>query len=136
MYYFAYGSNLHKEQMKGRCPDSVPVAKVSLKDYQLVFNRVADIVEEKSALVPGALYTVSQADIENLDHYEGYPSLYDKVQVVAEDDQGKTYKAFAYVMTVKGRGEPGSRYYGIIEEGYKDWQLPLSLLQKALNQSR
>ena len=41
MLYFAYGSNLNLGQMQNRCPDSVPVARVILKGYQLCFNRVA-----------------------------------------------------------------------------------------------
>ncbi len=73
MYYFAYGSNLHRVQMQSRCPESVPVAKVKLAGYRLNFNRVADIVEDKNSEVWGAVYTVSPRDIESLDLYEGYP---------------------------------------------------------------
>ncbi len=136
MYYFAYGSNLHKEQMQSRCPDSKPVAKVKLKGYQLCFNRVADIVEEEQAVTWGAIYTVSPADIQKLDRYEGYPRLYDKIPVVVEDDKGNNHEAFAYVLTMKGLNEPSDGYYAIIEEGYRSWKLPLRPLRQALKQSR
>lgn len=136
MYYFAYGSNLHREQMKNRCQDSVPMVKVKLEGYRLNFNRVADIVEDESSEVWGAIYTVSQGDIKNLDRYEGYPHFYDKLDVKVEDDQGKTYRAFVYVMTSKGLGEPSDGYYRIIEESYRDWGLQLKPLRQALTESR
>lgn len=136
MRYFAYGTNLHQEQMMNRCPDSTPVARVKLKGYQLCFNRVADIVEKKRALTWGALYTVSPADIKNLDRYEGYPFLYDKIPVTVEDGQGKSYQAFAYVLTVKGLNEPSDGHYAVIKEGYRDWKLPQKSLREALKRSR
>jgi len=136
MYYFAYGSNLHREQMKNRCPESVPVAKVKLEGYRLNFNRVADIVEDKGAAVCGALYDVSKKDIKSLNRYEGYPHLYDKLDVEVADDQGKTYRAFVYVMTAKGCCEPSEGYYQIIEEGYRDWGLNTHPLRQALKESR
>ena len=136
MYYFAYGSNLNKEQMMSRCPDSRPVAKVKLHGYQLTFNRVADIVEEGQAITWGAIYTVSPEDIKNLDRYEGYPNLYDKIPVAVEDDKGHSHQAFAYVLTIKGLNEPSDGYYHIIKEGYRDWRIPQKPLREALKQSR
>jgi len=136
MFYFAYGSNLHQKQMKNRCPDSVPLVRVKLNGYRLEFNRVADIVEEDGAVTWGAIYTVSPEDIKSLDRYEGYPRFYTKIQVEVEDQQGEVYQAFAYIMTVKGCKEPSDGYYRIIEEGYRDWDLPVNPLQEALERSR
>lgn len=136
MYYFAYGSNLHKEQMQSRCPDSKPVARVKLKGYQLCFNRVADIVKEEQAVTWGAIYTVSPEDIQKLDRYEGYPRLYDKIPVNVEDDKGNSHEAFAYVLTMKGLNEPSDGYYNTIDTGYRSWRLPLKPLRQALKQSR
>ncbi|WP_209702755.1 gamma-glutamylcyclotransferase family protein [Clostridium algifaecis] len=98
MLYFSYGSNLNLEQMAKRCPDCVPVVKVKLKGYKLVFNRVADIVEADAEVVYGAVYEVSPRDVKKLDIYEGYPRLYTKIFVRVKDDNGKVYEAFVYVM--------------------------------------
>ena len=136
MYYFAYGSNLHREQMRERCPGSEPVVKAKLEGYRLCFNRVADIIEDEGSVLWGALYTVSPGDIKNLDRYEGYPNFYDKLAVEVADDQGKVYRAFVYVMTSKGCQGPSDGYYRIIEEGYRDWGLALEPLQQALIESR
>jgi gamma-glutamylcyclotransferase (GGCT)/AIG2-like uncharacterized protein YtfP len=136
MYYFAYGSNLNKEQMMSRCPYAIPVARVKLHGYQLTFNRVADIVEEEQAITCGAIYTVSSEDIKKLDRYEGYPRLYNKMPVTVEDNLGNIYQAFAYVLTIKGLNEPSDGYYHIIEQGYRDWGLPQKPLREALKRSR
>lgn len=136
MYYFAYGSNLHRKQMQQRCPDSRPVARVKLKGYRLKFNRVADIMAEKEAETWGAIYTVTPEDIKHLDRYEGYPSLYTKMEITVEDEKGQSYPAFAYVMTIKGCKEPSDGYYQTIQEGYRDWGLEMGPLKQAREQSR
>ncbi len=53
MLYFAYGSNMYREQMQTRCPSAEFVAKALLPDYELAFTHysdtrkcwVADIIE-------------------------------------------------------------------------------------------
>ena len=50
MLYFAYGSNLHHQQMKRRCKDSRFIKKIILKDYTLTFRGkygAADIEKKK-----------------------------------------------------------------------------------------
>ena len=39
MYYFAYGSNLSKEQMHDRCPDSEYVCVGRLAQHKLEFSK-------------------------------------------------------------------------------------------------
>lgn len=131
MLYFAYGSNLNMFQMKRRCTDSVPVARVRLKNYKLVFNRVADIIESKGDIVEGAIYEVSRRDIKSLDVYEGYPKLYTKIEVIVEDMCGERYKAFVYVMVEKGIAPPIKQYFDVIATGYRDWGLPIQALIRA-----
>lgn len=136
MLYFAYGSNLNMLQMKKRCADSVPVAKVKLKDFKLVFNHFADIIQSKGDVVQGAIYEVSEKDIKNLDEYEEYPDLYTKINVTVEDDLGKSYEAFVYVMVKKNIDKPEQPYYQIIVDGYKDWKLAVSGLERALLEAK
>lgn len=131
MLYFAYGSNLNRVQMKKRCPDSIPLVSVKLKGYKLVFNEYADIIENEEDIVSGAIYKVSDRDIINLDIYEEYPKLYKKIDIVVEDDEGKSYNAFVYIMNEKGKVEPAEVYYNIIVQGYKDWDISLKSLENA-----
>ncbi len=136
MYYFAYGSNLNLEQMKSRCPCSVPVVRAKLKDYQLGFNRTADILENKGSEVWGAIYDVPKGDMKALDRYEGYPHFYKKLDVKVESYRGKAYKVFTYAMIFEGAERPSDSYYRVIEEGYRNWGIGLKPLQQALDKSR
>ena len=139
IYYFAYGSNLHKRQMKGRCRDSEPVTKAILEGYELTFkgnhkeNGVADIQPKAGERVVGAIYKVSKADRAALDQYEGYPRLYDRhVIEVVRQDTGEVVIAFVYRMLDQYKSTPPNDYYfNIIAEGYRDWAIDSERLEWA-----
>lgn len=117
--------------MSSRCHDSIPIKKVALKNYKLVFNQLADIVEEEGELVLGALYVISKDELIQLDKLEGYPDLYTRIEVEVEDEKGKLYDAIVYTMVDKDIEEPPEHYYNILIQGYKDWDLPIGHLDKA-----
>ena len=53
MLYFAYGSNLHRKQMKRRCKNSRFISCHILKNHQLFFRGkygAADVQKRKEAL--------------------------------------------------------------------------------------
>lgn len=133
MLYFAYASNLSKEYMMSRCPEAVPIKKVVLKGYRLVFNQLADIIIEEEEEVLGALYVISKQELEMLDRLEGYPDLYDRIVVEVEDERGNKYDALTYSMVEKDIQLPPEQYYNILLQGYKDWNLPINKLEKAKN---
>lgn len=133
MLYFAYASNLSKEYMMSRCPNASAVKKAALKNYKLVFNELADIIQYDEGHVLGALYVISKQDLEELDRLEGYPDLYDRIVVEVEDENGGKYDAYAYTMVEKSLENPPEHYYNILLEGYKDWDLPEENLEKAKN---
>lgn len=131
MLYFAYASNLNKEYMLSRCPETIPINRVVLKNYKLVFNQLADIVPEEESVVLGAMYVISKQELEELDKLEGYPHLYDRINVEVEDEKGNKYDAVTYIMVEKNLEYPPEDYYRILLKGYKDWDLPIEALEKA-----
>tara|TARA_B110000261_G_C12951951_1_gene304842 strand:+ start:344 stop:739 length:396 start_codon:yes stop_codon:yes gene_type:complete len=129
MFYFAYGSNLNRFQMKRRCKDSIFIKKIGLKDFKLTFrNMYADIEHKKNSNVQGALFQISKIDEKKLDVYEDYPIVYKKYYF--------TYykkKVMTYTMTKKTSFTfPTERYLNIIRRGYKDCNLDKSYLKQAL----
>ena len=127
MLYFAFGSNLHKKQMKRRCKDSKYIGCYTLKNYKLSFRTgnysrgimragVADIEKKKNSKVLGAIYRISKKDEKKLDVYEDFPKLYIK----------KYFRFFGkkvmfYYMPKKtNHVSPSKRYLNIIIQGYKD----------------
>ena len=132
MLYFAYGSNLNLFQMKRRCKDSVFLKKYELKGYKLNFRskyRAADIEKSKNSLVPGALFEISKSDEKKLDVYEDYPILYKKLYFKYYNNTVMTY-----IMVNKTEFRyPTDRYLNVVKQGYKDCNLNINFLIKALN---
>ena len=84
-YYFAYGSNLHQDQMKKRCPKCKYIKKYILHGYQLTFRSkygACDIEKKSNKKVYGALYIISKCAERRLDVYEEYPTLYKKIYFI------------------------------------------------------
>ncbi len=131
MLYFAYASNLSKEYMLSRCPNSTPIKKVVLKGYKLVFNELADIIVEEDKSVWGAIYVISKQELEELDRLEGYPLLYDRLVVEVEDELGSKYDAVTYIMEEKAIQPPPEHYYQLLVSGYEDWGLAMDELERA-----
>ena len=131
MLYFAYGSNLHHFQMKRRCKDSIFLKKINLKDFRLTFRskyRAADIEFKKNSIVPGGLYEISKSDEKKLDVYEDFPILYRKHFFYYYEK-----KVMTYTMVKKTLFKyPTERYLNIVKRGYKDCNLDITYLKKAL----
>jgi len=132
-YYFAYGSNLHQDQMKRRCPKCRYIKKHILHGYQLTFRSkygVCDIEKKSGKKVYGALYIISKCAERRLDVYEDYPTLYKKIYF-----KHKEHKVMTYTMVRKTKLVPPSeRYLNIVKQGYKDWKLNMRSLNNALSQ--
>ncbi len=130
MYYFAYGANLSKQQMRERCPDSQPKFIATLPNYKLVFigwsrqwrGGVATIKSSRGDKVLGTIYEISDRDLRRLDSYEGYPGNYNRLKVTVFDEDGEPSEVITYIKS--GRIEetqPSAKYLAIIEQGCKDW---------------
>ena len=134
MLYFAYGSNLHHFQMKRRCKDSIFLKRINLKDFRLTFRskyRAADIEYKKNSIVQGGLFEISKSDEKKLDVYEDFPNLYKKYYFY---HYGK--KVMTYTMVNKTSFKyPTERYLNIVTRGYKDCNLDIKFLKKALANS-
>lgn len=124
--YLAYGSNLNLQQMAQRCPDSYPVAKTILKDFELVFrgeptNAYATLERKKGCEVPVLLWDITtKQDKINLDIYEDCFQLY-HIEELNIQVQGETKKVFMYLMRAQSPlGLPSNQYYQSIYQGYVD----------------
>ena len=130
-YYFAYGSNLHHQQMKRRCPKCRYIKKYILHNYHLTFRSkygAADIEKKIGKKVYGALYIISKCAERRLDIYEEYPTLYKKKYFKYN---GK--KVMTYTMRKKTKlVPPTTRYLNVIKQGYRDCKLNIKSLNIAL----
>ena len=143
--YVAYGSNLNKQQMKGRCPDAKFVGTGVIENYELQFKGSlygahATIAPKEGSSVPVGLWTIQIRDESRLDMYEGYRKTgyryYDKEQVRVNLSNGGSVIGMVYIMDQKmDFGQPTPGYYETVKEGYDDCGLDQSVLEQALQSS-
>ncbi|MBZ0170430.1 AIG2-like family protein [Candidatus Methylomirabilis lanthanidiphila] len=129
MFYFAYGSNMERVQLKRLCPTAKFVAAATLADCELTFSGnspmwgggIADIRERPGKTVEGVVWEISEADRKVLDGYEGYPALYLHKEIQVSSREGKTIRAFAYSMANPGREmSPSKRYKQLLIAGAEE----------------
>jgi gamma-glutamylcyclotransferase (GGCT)/AIG2-like uncharacterized protein YtfP len=132
MYYFAYASNLNKNQMAERCPGSKPLFTATLPNYKLIFTGwsrqwkggTASIKLFKGEKVVGAVYEISEANVKQLDRHQGYPTAYNRLNVTVWRDTGDPVEAVTYIKTEQSEEtNPSPELLAIIRQGYKKWQI-------------
>lgn len=135
--YISYGTNINRGQMLGNCPTAKPIGVATLYDYQLVFqgrprSAHVSIFPAKGQEVPVVVWEISPEDEQILDLYEGargglYTKEYMEVEV-----SGEKVEALVYIMQPAPYGTPTDMYLKIIAEGYRDFGLPIKVLNDAL----
>jgi len=130
MDYFAYASNLNKQQMRLRCPDAKAKLQAVLPNYKLIFTgwsrewkgATASIMPIRGERVMGGIYEISEKDLQRLDRFEDYPATYNRINVLVLDDSGQASKAVTYIKNRQSdEAKPSPEYLAIIRQGYRDW---------------
>lgn len=132
MYYFAYGSNLHWPQMQRRCPSAKFVAIAKLPGYAFGITRhsrlrecgTANVCAVAGREVWGAVYNVSDADLDVMDGFEdGYHR--EILSVYAPDNGSRPLQVLVYVAAIENDVPPPNREYKrLILEGARHWHMP------------
>ena len=133
-YYFGYGSNLSKEQMAIRCPESKYYASGTLSGYSWLINTrgYASIKPSDSDFVLGEIFTLSQQDVDYLDIYESVEEgMYLKTNLSVETSKG-TIDCLVYIASNSTPGIPQEEYIERINIGIKSANLPDDYVQKAI----
>ena len=133
-YYFGYGSNLSKEQMAIRCPESKYYASGTLSGYSWLINTrgYASIKPSDSDFVLGEIFTLSQQDVDYLDIYESVEEgMYLKSNLSVETSKG-TIDCLVYIASDSTPGIPQEEYIERINLGIKSANLPDDYVQKAI----
>lgn len=130
MLYFAFGSNLHVPRMRVRCPGAVPLERAWLIDHRLAFRSrggysgVATVVPADGRRVPGGIWRITDRDLEALDRYEGWPTLYRREVATVEGERSGPINVLVYVMNEPtSDADPHSYYLQTIIEGLRMWRI-------------
>lgn len=141
--YFAYGSNLSREQMRERCPSARPVERARIPDHRLGFvghseawgGGTSTIVLAPGETLWGALYEVDDACLEELGRREG--SAYTLSRTPCLTDSGERKLAHLFVRSREFDFRPPSdRYVERIRQGFADWELDPAALDRVVDRAR
>jgi len=110
--YFAYGSNMNKDQMNARCPRSKALAIAKLSEHRFLINSrgVATVIPCSEHFVYGIIWLLSHGDEDTLDYYEGIKDeIYYKkiISVQVANDQIST---LTYIANDAVQGIPRAGY--------------------------
>ena len=133
-WYFAYGSNLSKQQMLRRTGSIPPSQVVWLDNYQFAFRRVLDgndvfatLLPKKGSRVYGVAYQCSQHAMMQLDHFEGVSeNCYRKELVDVTIHDGESVRCIVYIgqAFTNESARPSASYWDSIRTGAQEHQLP------------
>ena len=133
-YYFGYGSNLSKDQMFVRCPESSYLTSGRLSDFSWFINSrgYASVRQNLNDFVLGEIFTLSDKDIKLLDIYESVAEgMYEKF-IMSVKTQSGAIDCLVYVATDKEIGQPQAEYIERINAGIKSANLPSDYIQKSI----
>ncbi|WP_170979566.1 gamma-glutamylcyclotransferase family protein [Roseomonas sp. HF4] len=125
--YAAYGSNLWRDQMRGRCPAAEVAGHVQLPGWRLVLRKFALIEPDPAAACPVGLWRVTQACLDSLDRFEG-PHTYARTLIDLPDGG----RAWTYLEIRHRPGPPAAEYVQRLRRGYADFGFDTGPLDAAI----
>ena len=143
MFYFAYASNMNKQQMADRCPGCKFLKRAYLENYKYFYDEhpeskigaKANIAPAKGEAVWGALFEINGNHLESMDHYEGYPKLYQREIVIVKDDGGESYEAWVYFRKPQKPATPPAQYLETVKQGARDSGLPEEYIKASIEKT-
>lgn len=141
--YFAYASNLSREQMRERCPSARVVERARIPEHRLGFvghseswgGGTATIVLAPGETLWGALYEVDDACLEALARAEGTAYALSRTPCLKDDGSRVTAYLFVRARDFEER-PPSDRYVQRIRQGYEDWGLDVAALDRVVDRAR
>jgi cation transport regulator ChaC len=132
--YFAYGSNLWREQMTRRCPDHREIGDGLLRGYRWIITTRghASVVTSPGDVVQGRVYQLSAADEESLDRSEGVASGAYRKEMLPVEVDGRSCDCLVYVDPVVEEGVPREEYVERLGKGIVDAELPAAYVEHYL----
>ena len=133
IYYFAYGMLSDPANM----PDAELIGAATLSHFKLEMLKYANVINDPSSTVFGALWKLNRNILSDLDAIEGKPWLYNR-KTVPVYYNGQKYIAELYTMTPETRTIlqgtlPDRAYIASLINGYRNAHLPLDQLRKAID---
>lgn len=126
--YFAYGSNMNRDQMTRRCPGSEYGSLAVLRGwaYFINGNGYAGVEERPGSETHGCIWTLRESDWFALDQYEAVSEgFYERILLEVEVGADRFKReVWVYLSIDRAYGRPSANYQRIVEEGGREIGLP------------
>ena len=137
-WYFAYGSNMSRAQVKQRAGDPAEEKIARLENYEVTFDKIArgatgtaNLVLSEGKVVYGVLYRLREQQLKALDRFEGVPEHYRRSELTVVDEQGKKISAQVYLARKVRKGlKPDRLYLQRILQGAEEHHLPAEYIEQ------
>jgi gamma-glutamylcyclotransferase len=132
--YFAYGSNLWRQQMFRRCPDHHEIGAGLLTEWRWIITTrgYASIVVSEGDYVLGTVYELSETDVRNLDRFEGVAQGNYCNDMISVEVNGRGLNCLVYIDPVTEEGKPKDEYIARINNGIRDAEFPEEYITRYL----
>jgi hypothetical protein len=124
--YFAYGSNMRRGAMRGRCPGARANGPAALEGYRFFVGLEGwgSVMPARGDRVHGVLWRLTPRDVAALHAYEHlHRGLYD-VRYLPVRAGERRLIAMVYLLRRRAAGRPRPGYAEMIAAAARDWQLP------------
>jgi len=124
--YFAYGSNLNRAAMQGRCPAAHAIGPALLAGYRFFvgIDGWGSVKPSPGGIVHGVLWRLTPRDIAALHAYEQlHKGLYDVRHIGVRKGAGRV-PAMIYLLRRRAYGRPKPGYVEMIAAAARGWKLP------------
>lgn len=121
--YFAYGVNMHRGEMRRRCPRARFLGRARLEGFRFLITRkqVATVLPAPGLDTWGALWEIDPRCERRLDHFESIHRLqYRRAEVVARSEDGRPARCLIYLCRDTRPGRPYAGYMERILEARRD----------------
>lgn len=135
--YFAYGSNMHRDQMDARCPKGLYLGPAEVEGMRLDFGGisqsrnggVATLLKNRKVSTPGILWALGKEELDRLDLLEG-PRMYSRIPLSVWW-RGSKVRAVTYKLQNFFQNDPHPNYWDIISNVYREQGWDTTNLERA-----
>ena len=129
--YFAYGSNMSRALMGGRCPGASALGIATLAGWRFVItpDGVGSIARCSGNIAYGVLWRLTARDVAALNAYESLDSGLYVRRIVAVEHKDQRKAALVFVATRPGLGRARPGYISLVVDAARDWEFPESYVR-------
>jgi hypothetical protein len=130
-WYFAYGSNMNRALMRGRCPGASAVGTADLPGwrFRITPDGFGSIMRQPGATVRGVLWRLGARELAAINAYEGIDSGLYVRRALPVRHAGRLVPALVYVSPRAGEGVPRPAYIQLIADAAREWRLPAAYIR-------